>query len=162
MIHLLYIYLLGLMPLIDQPPVKLIAYKQAVSKAKATMEMTMNGKVKKRELKPTNNYLIWLAIKDLANTTIVSVKVNNTPIAFDTAHVWGAVIIEDDLRMPNQKNRGTVIQDGTGSSIRIYLKASPVVDDTATESITIRYKQKNKCSKKIKKSIEWLPARIRQ
>lgn len=163
MIQLLTILLLGFTPVLKDPPVKLIALKQSISKAKPdALEMTMEGNTKTKASKQLANYLIWLASKDLKHTKIVSVKINGVLAGFDTAHIRGVIVLNDGLRMPKQQAKRRVVQDSSGSSIRIYIKDGNQLNVSGSETITVRYKHKGSCVKKIHQSIEVLPVSIRE
>lgn len=147
------------MPVLKDPPAKLLAFKQSMSKAKPNaVEMTMEGDTRTKASKHSANYLIWLATADLSNTKIISVQLNDRKILFDTAHVYGEIKLTDGIRSPMQKSTGRIVQDSTGASIRIYIKDSMAATEMKQESIVVRYREKGSCVKKLKKSIEVLPA----
>lgn len=161
MIQLLTILLLGFMPVLKDTPAKLLAFKQLISKAKPNaVQMTMEGDTKSKASKHAANYLIWLATADLSNTKIISVQLNDRKVLFDTAHVYGEIKLTDGIRSPMQKTNGRIVQDSTGASIRIYIKDSTADMEMMQESIVVRYRKKGSCVKKIKKSIEVLPAMV--
>ena len=161
MSQLLTILLIGFMPVIKDPPAKLLAFKQSISKAKPNaVEMTMEGDTKTKVSKHSANYLIWLVTADLSNTKIISVQLNDRKLLFDTAHVYGEIKLTDGIRSPMEKTTGRMVQDSTGASIRIYIKDSIDAAEMMQESIVVRYRKKGSCIKKIKKSIEVLPAMV--
>lgn len=159
--HVGYIFLLGLMSFTQDPP-RLIAYKQAVSKGMKRMEVTMDGETKRDKSSPSNTYLFWLVSKNIEDIKIISIIINGRAVHFDTTHVHGPIRIEDGIRSPMQSTSGRIVQDSTTSSIKLNIKDSIISAETSEEYAIVKYRTKGKCAKKLKKTIEFLPARVTQ
>ena len=159
MINLAYIILFSLLSFQKDPPGKLLAFKQPVSKARSKPEVSMDGDF---QIKTTasSNYLIWLVSNHPSKTKIYSVKINKQLISFDTAHYTGPIKIKEGVKSPIGESSDRIVQDNIASYIRIYVKQNITSLENGSESISISFKEKGHCRKKIKKSIEILPARV--
>lgn len=162
MIHLVFLLSFSLLSLHRDPPVKLFACKQPLAKARVEYEMNMEGAVKTEKTNPSYVYFIWLATNHPEYTKIVNVRLNNQFVSFDTSHYSGQIKIEDGINAPMGGNDSRITQEKDASYIRIHLKGNRSTRIRKTETITIRFKQKSSCSKKIKKPIELLDTRITQ
>ncbi|MFZ9299781.1 MAG: hypothetical protein ACO23V_02320 [Chitinophagaceae bacterium] len=143
-----------------EPPVKLIAFKQINAPSIPKMEVTMNGEFKINQNQRSYRYLIWLATKELSQTKIISVRINNKAVFFDTSHISQPITIEKTIKEPMGEINKNLFEDNTASYIRIYIKEQISGVGNAEETITVRFKKGTDCTKKMKKSIEVLPVSI--
>lgn len=158
--NLFYIILFSLLSFKKDPPTKLFAFKQPVAKARSKPEVYMEGDLQIKKTPVSSSYLIWLVSNNPSKTKIYSITINDQLISFDTAHQTGIIKIDEGVKSPFGEGSGRIVQDSNASYIRIYVKENIRTTENGLESISIRFKESGRCRKKIKKSIEILPARV--